>query len=195
MNEKVKELKGIVVNINGEQGDLGEFTYQEFTDFMETLTDDEARVVLEQIINVIGGEALMVFLAKLEAMFNEEDEVPVGTGNKAPGSDTPAKDETAKEKEDSRQPVLPPIKFVNMDDFFSYDPQIIVHGIDSVSDKVGQYLAYVNAGLTSAQAFELITAQEKREHELAVLDKQLELRKLEAEVQMKLSGVKQLLSR
>lgn len=194
MNEKVKELKGIVVNINGEQVDLGEFTYQEFTDFMETLTDDEAKVVLEQIINVIGGEALMVFLAKLEEMFNEEDEALAGTGN-APGSDTPAKNETVKEKEDSRQPVLPPVKFVNMDDFYSYDPQIIVHGIDSVSDKVGQYLAYVNAGLTSAQAFELITAQEKREHELAVLDKQLELRKLEAEVQMKLSGVKQLLSR
>lgn len=194
MNEKVKELKGIVVNINGEQVDLGEFTYQEFTDFMETLTDDEAKVVLEQIINVIGGEALMVFLAKLEEMFNEEDEALTGTGN-APGSDTPAKNETVKEKEDSRQPVLPPVKFVNMDDFYSYDPQIIVHGIDSVSDRVGQYLAYVNAGLTSAQAFELITAQEKREHELAVLDKQLELRKLEAEVQMKLSGVKQLLSR
>ena len=71
---------------------------------------------------------------------------------------------------------------------------MVVQGIDSVSNKVGQYLAFVNAGMTPAQAFELITIEDKRNHELAMVEKQLELRKLESELQMRLSGVKQLLA-
>ena len=62
MNEKAMELKGIVVDVKGNKVNLGELTYEEFTNLMESLTDDEAREVLEQIIEKIGGEAFMTFL-------------------------------------------------------------------------------------------------------------------------------------
>ena len=185
MNEKAMELKGIVVDVKGNKVNLGELTYEEFTNLMESLTDDEAREVLEQIIEKIGGEAFMMFLDKIEEMSEEDEELEGGLEVDSP----------KEEKSDDKQKPLPPVKFVNMDDFFSYDPELVVAGIDSVSHTVGQYLAFVNAGMTSQQAFELITAADKRAHENAMSEKQIELRKLESELQMKLAGVKQLLNR
>lgn len=185
MNEKAMELKGIVVDVKGNKVNLGELTYEEFTNLMESLTDDEAREVLEQIIEKIGGEAFMMFLAKIEEMSEEDEELEGGLEVDSP----------KEEKSDDKQKPLPPVKFVNMDDFFSYDPELVVAGIDSVSHTVGQYLAFVNAGMPHTDAFKLITVQADREHELKTLEKQIELRKLESELQMKLSGVKQLLNR
>ena len=64
-----------------------------------------------------------------------------------------------------------------------------------VLDADGKYLAYVNAGLTNEQAYELITIEAKREHELTIAEKQLELERIKVEAQMRAGGIKQLLNR
>ena len=194
VNDKMVELKDVVVTIDGEEVNLGELSYLEFSELMESLDDEQAQDVLTQIVEKVGPEKFLVFLSKVEELA-ELDEEEMEEGEEVEVGDK-AKDKKEKEKEPdkTKQEVLPPVRFVDMNDFYSYDPELVVQGIDSVSNKVGQYLAFVNAGMTPAQAYELITIEDKRKHELAMAEKQLELRKLESELQMRLSGVKQLLA-
>ena len=191
VNDKMVELKDVVVTINGEEVNLGELSYLEFSELMEGLDEEQAQDVLTQIVEKVGPEKFLVFLSKVEELAELDEEEGIEVGEEVKVKD---KKEAEKEPDKAKQEVLPPVRFVDMNDFYSYDPELIVQGIDSVSNKVGQYLAFVNAGMTPAQAFELITIEDKRKHELAMAEKQLELRKLESELQMRLSGVKQLLA-
>lgn len=190
VNDKMVELKDVVVTINGEEVNLGELSYLEFSELMEGLDEEQAQDVLTQIVEKVGPEKFLVFLSKVEELAELDEE----EGMEEEGEEIKVKDNKEKEPDKAKQEVLPPVRFVDMNDFYSYDPELIVQGIDSVSNKVGQYLAFTNAGMTPAQAFELITIEDKRKHELAMAEKQLELRKLESELQMRLSGVKQLLA-
>ena len=191
VNDKMVELKDVVVTINGEEVNLGELSYLEFSELMEGLDEEQAQDVLTQIVEKVGPEKFLVFLSKVEELAELDEEEGIEVGEEVKVKD---KKEAEKEPDKAKQEVLPPVRFVDMNDFYSYDPELVVQGIDSVSNKVGQYLAFVNAGMLPSEAFKLITAQEAREHELKMLDKQIELRKLESELQMRLSGVKQLLS-
>lgn len=191
VNDKMVELKDVVVTINGEEVNLGELSYLEFSELMEGLDDEQAQDVLTQIVEKVGPEKFLVFLSKVEELAELDEEEEIEAGEEIKVKD---KKEAEKEPDKAKQEVLPPVRFVDMNDFYSYDPELVVQGIDSVSNKVGQYLAFVNAGMSPAQAFELITIEDKRKHELAMVEKQLELRKLESELQMRLSGVKQLLA-
>ena len=191
VNDKMVELKDVVVTINGEEVNLGELSYLEFSELMEGLDEEQAQDVLTQIVEKVGPEKFLVFLSKVEELAELDEEEGIEAGEEIKVKD---KKEAEKEPDKAKQEVLPPVRFVDMNDFYSYDPELVVQGIDSVSNKVGQYLAFVNAGMTPAQAFELITIEDKRKHELAMVEKQLELRKLESELQMRLSGVKQLLA-
>lgn len=191
VNDKMVELKDVVVTIDGEEVNLGELSYLEFSELMEGLDDEQAQDVLTQIVEKVGPEKFLVFLSKVEELAELDEEEEIEAGEEVKVKD---KKEAEKEPDKAKQEVLPPVRFVDMNDFYSYDPELVVQGIDSVSNKVGQYLAFVNAGMTPAQAFELITIEDKRKHELAMAEKQLELRKLESELQMRLSGVKQLLA-
>ena len=191
VNDKMVELKDVVVTIDGEEVNLGELSYLEFSELMEGLDDEQAQDVLTQIVEKVGPEKFLVFLSKVEELAELDEEEEIEAGEEIKVKD---KKEAEKEPDKAKQEVLPPVRFVDMNDFYSYDPELVVQGIDSVSNKVGQYMAFVNAGMTPAQAFELITIEDKRKHELAMVEKQLELRKLESELQMRLSGVKQLLA-
>ena len=191
VNDKMVELKDVVVTINGKEVNLGELSYLEFSELMEGLDDEQAQDVLTQIVEKVGPEKFLVFLSKVEELAELDEEEEIEAGEEIKVKD---KKEAEKEPDKAKQEVLPPVRFVDMNDFYSYDPELVVQGIDSVSNKVGQYLAFVNAGMSPAQAFELITIEDKRKHELAMVEKQLELRKLESELQMRLSGVKQLLA-
>ena len=191
VNDKMVELKDVVVTINGKEVNLGELSYLEFSELMEGLDDEQAQDVLTQIVEKVGPEKFLVFLSKVEELAELDEEEGIEAGEEIKVKD---KKEAEKEPDKAKQEVLPPVRFVDMNDFYSYDPELVVQGIDSVSNKVGQYLAFTNAGMTPAQAFELITIEDKRKHELAMAEKQLELRKLESELQMRLSGVKQLLA-
>lgn len=193
VNDKMVELKDVVVTINGEEVNLGELSYLEFSELMEGLDEEQAQDVLTQIVEKVGPEKFLVFLSKVEELAELDEEGEIEVEGKEEAEDK-VKDKKEKEPDKTKQEVLPPVRFVDMNDFYSYDPELVVQGIDSVSNKVGQYLAFTNAGMTPAQAFELITIEDKRKHELAMADKQLELRKLESELQMRLSGVKQLLA-
>lgn len=191
-NDKMVELKDVVVTINGEEVNLGELSYLEFSELMEGLDDEEAARVLDEVVKTVGEEQFIKFLAKLQLLaemeeMDDEEELEVERKEE--------KKEKPKEEKGKQPVILDPVRMVDMNDFYSYDPELVVQGIDSVSEKVGQYMAFVNAGLTNQQAYELITIGDKREHELKMAEKQLELERLKIEAQLRAKGISQLLNR
>lgn len=191
-NDKMVELKDVIVTINGEEYDLGELTYEEFSVLMSELDDEEAARVLDEVVKTVGEEQFIKFLAKLQLLaemeeMDDEEEVEVERKEE--------KKEKPKEEKGKQPVILDPVRMVDMNDFYSYDPELVVQGIDSVSEKVGQYMAFVNAGLLNQQAYELITIQDKREHELKMIEKQIELEKIKIEAQLRAKGISQLLNR
>lgn len=210
-NNKMVEFENVVVVIRGQEVDLSDLTYNEFSELMNSLEDEEIADVLDQIVQQAGEEAFLSFVLHLQELAEEELEEagvdPQEAGlQKLDIRDISELDEEAARKAEvkheqqkpqakQKAPVLDPIKFVDLNDVFAYDPELITAGIDEVSIEVGKYLAYVNAGLTNEQAYELITIESKRQHELEMANKQLELERIKVEAQMRAGGIKQLLNR
>ena len=210
-NNKMVEFENVVVVIRGQEVDLSDLTYNEFSELMNSLEDEEIAEVLDQIVQQAGEEAFLSFVLHLQELAEEELE-EAGVDPQEAGlqkldirdmseldEDTACKAELKHEQQKpqakQKAPVLDPIKFVDLNDVFAYDPELVTAGIDEVSIEVGKYLAYVNAGLTNEQAYELITIESKRQHELEMANKQLELERIKVEAQLRAGGIKQLLNR
>lgn len=210
-NNKMVEFENVVVVIRGQEVDLSDLTYNEFSELMNSLEDEEIADVLDQIVEQAGEEVFLSFVLHLQELAEEELE-EAGVNPQEAGlqpldiRDISELDEEAARKAEvkheqqkpqakQKAPVLDPIKFVDLNDVFAYDPELVTAGIDEVSIEVGKYLAYVNAGLTNEQAYELITIEAKRQHELEMANKQLELERIKVEAQMRAGGIKQLLNR
>ena len=210
-NNKMVEFENVVVVIRGQEVDLSDLTYNEFSELMNSLEDEEIADVLDQIVQQAGEEAFLSFVLHLQELAEEELE-EAGVNPQEAGlqpldiRDISELDEEAARKAEvkheqqkpqakQKAPVLDPIKFVDLNNVFAYDPELVTAGIDEVSIEVGKYLAYVNAGLTNEQAYELITIEAKRQHELEMANKQLELERIKVEAQMRAGGIKQLLNR
>ena len=207
-NNKMVEFDGVVVVIRGEEVVLSDLTYNEFSIIMNTLEDDEIANVFDQIVDQAGEEAFLKFILHLQELAEEEMEEegldpkqlkPIDIKDAKELEEdlkpVPQQKEQPKPAQKQKAPVLDPVKFVDMNDVFGYDPELLAAGIDEVTIQVGKYLAYVNAGLTNEQAYELITIEAKREHELTIAEKQLELERIKVEAQMRAGGIKQLLNR
>lgn len=210
-NNKMVEFENVVVVIRGQEVNLSDLTYNEFSELMNSLEDEEIADVLDQIVQQAGEEAFLSFVLHLQELAEEELEEagvdPQEAGlQKLDIRDISELDEEAARKAEvkheqqkpqakQKAPVLDPIKFVDLNNVFAYDPELVTAGIDEVSIEVGKYLAYVNAGLTNEQAYELITIEAKRQHELEMANKQLELERIKVEAQMRAGGIKQLLNR
>lgn len=210
-NNKMVEFENVVVVIRGQEVDLSDLTYNEFSELMNSLEDDEIAEVLDQIVQQAGEEAFLSFVLHLQELAEEELE-EAGVDPQEAGlqkldirdmseldedlaQKAELKHEQQKPQAKQKAPVLDPIKFVDLNDVFAYDPELVTAGIDEVSIEVGKYLAYVNAGLTNEQAYELITIESKRQHELEMANKQLELERIKVEAQLRAGGIKQLLNR
>ena len=195
-NSKMAEFNGVVVVIRGQEVDLGELTYNEFSELMNSLTDDEIQEVLDQIVEEVGEEGFMKFIVNLQTLVEEELAEEEGASVSTKEERQPQREERPKAPQGKQQPtILEPVRFIDMDGLFGYDPELVTQGIDEVSIQVGKYMAFVNAGLTNEQAYELITIEAKRAHELAMANKQLELEQIKADNQLRGASVKQILNR
>lgn len=194
-NSKMVEFNGVVVVIRGQEVDLSDLTYNEFSELMNSLTDDEIQEVLDQIVEEVGEEAFMKFIVNLQTLAAEEELAEEDSSSVREKRQSQREERPRSPQGKPQVPVLDPVRFVDMNDFFSYDPEIVVRGIDSVSEQVGKYMAFVNAGLTNEQAYELITIEAKRAHELAMANKQLELEQIKADNHLRGASIKQILNR
>ena len=197
-NSKMVEFENVVVVIRGEEVNLGELSYNEFSELMNSLTDAEIQEVLDQIVEAVGEEGFMKFIVNLQTLVEEELGEELEENERIHVQERPqgSKEREPQKPQGKQQPViLDPIKFVDMNGYFALNPELVAEGIDEVSAQVGKYMAFVNAGLTNEQAYELITIEAKRAHELAMADKQLELEQIKAETQLRGASVKQILNR
>ena len=196
-NSKMVEFENVVVVIRGEEVNLGELTYNEFSEIMNALEDDEIQEVLDQIVEAVGEEGFMKFIVNLQTLVEEELGEELDEDEKIEVKERPqaSKEERSKPQGKPQPVILDPIKFVDMNGYFALNPELVAEGIDEVSAQVGKYMAFVNAGLTNEQAYELITIEAKRAHELAMADKQLELEQIKAETQLRGASIKQILNR
>ena len=196
-NSKMVEFENVVVVIRGEEVNLGELTYNEFSEIMNALEDDEIQEVLDQIVEAVGEEGFMKFIVNLQTLVEEELGEDLAEDEKIEVKERPqgSKEERSKPQGKPQPVILDPIKFVDMNGYFALNPELVAEGIDDVSAQVGKYMAFVNAGLTNEQAYELITIEAKRAHELAMANKQLELEQIKADNQLRGASVKQILNR
>ena len=196
-NSKMVEFENVVVVIRGEEVNLGELTYNEFSEIMNALEDDEIQEVLDQIVEAVGEEGFMKFIVNLQTLVEEELGEELEEDEKIEVKERPqaSKEERSKPQGKPQPVILDPIKFIDMNGFFALNAELVAEGIDEVSAQVGKYMAFVNAGLTNEQAYELITIEAKRAHELAMVNKQLELEQIKADNQLRGASVKQILNR
>ena len=196
-NSKMVEFENVVVVIRGEEVNLGELTYNEFSEIMNALEDDEIQEVLDQIVEAVGEEGFMKFIVNLQTLVEEELGEELAEDEKIEVKERPqaSKEERSKPQGKPQPVILDPIKFVDMNGYFALNPELVAEGIDEVSAQVGKYMAFVNAGVTNEQAYELITIEAKRAHELAMANKQLELEQIKADNQLRGASVKQILNR
>ena len=196
-NSKMVEFENVVVVIRGEEVNLGELTYNEFSEIMNALEDDEIQEVLDQIVEAVGEEGFMKFIVNLQTLVEEELGEELEEDEKIEVKERPqaSKEERSKPQGKPQPVILDPIKFIDMNGFFALNAELVAEGIDEVSAQVGKYMAFVNAGLTNEQAYELITIEAKRAHELAMANKQLELEQIKADNQLRGASVKQILNR
>lgn len=164
----------IKITIRGTEFDLQQDA-DELNKVMDTLTPEEEEDAQRQIMKALGAETeeqMDGIIEEMQAQLEGEEE-----------------GETF-----DRQPIIPPF-MMNLEDYNSYKFQ---NGITDASATAGEYTALINAGLTGKQALDLIVDRRNREHELALVSKQLEtqikIKELEIEAQLKVNGLKSLLN-
>lgn len=138
-------------------------------EIMSTLTPEEEEDVERQIMAIMGAETK----EEAEAMIDNMEE---------------------QLQEQQEQPMFKPITL----DFDDYDLDLFVQGIDKVSGIAGEYTALINAGMSSKQAFDLISDACNREHELLALriqmEHQLKMKEMELQAQVKINGLQALVT-
>lgn len=187
MDSVIEELKGVVVlGTNGQEIDLTGITYLEFAVMLDELFQGEVNQLLNAIVDKIGEEELTKVMTTMEELAEEE-------------ADKAEEDIHFPKEEESTQNtkpiVLDPIKMASMDNTYTLDPDEFAKGIVSVSEICGRYTALVNSGLTNSQAYEIATMDLVKQCEMEVLDKQIELKKLELDTQVRINGVQRILGK
>ena len=71
-NNKMVEFENVVVVIRGQEVVLSDLTYNEFSELMNSLEDDEIAEVLDQIVQQAGEEAFLSFVLHLQELAEEE---------------------------------------------------------------------------------------------------------------------------
>ena len=62
--EKMTDLEGVIVTIDGTEYDLGQLTYNEFSELLDALTEEEVEHVLTTVVEALGEDEFLSFLAK-----------------------------------------------------------------------------------------------------------------------------------
>ena len=179
MNEEM--TNGIKIHIRGEEIDLNEIDPKELEAMLDELTDEEADAINDEIVAQIGQDTMDAIVAEVEA-------------EKGLGKDEGAKPSAKDDKDEDR---LDPI-MLDVPVGLTHDLEMLDKGINEASYLSGRYTAFVNAGMSSKQAYELIVMQLKQEHEEAMFEKQakvqLEIKEKDIKMALQLNGLKNILN-
>ena len=208
LEQVVEAFEGITVTLGKDTVMLEGMTYIDLYEFICTLTDEEAAQLVQQLEDKLGKKVTAEIMAtvitiadEIEELMEEEDK----EGNKP-------KEEVELPKEEAP---LSPIEMVDMNDFYSFTPDLIIEGLEENSLEFGYIMGLFNSGYTGSQVFTAVEEGKKREHEYDMIKMkqahelemaklkfehekeiatiQLENAKVQAEIATKQMSVKQLL--
>jgi hypothetical protein len=208
LNQVVEAFEGITVTLGKDTVMLEGMTYVELYEFICTLSDTEAAELVRQLEDKLGQDvtaeimtAVIVIADGVEELMEDEDKE---VNEPEEGIELP------KEKAP-----LSPVEMVDMNDFYSFSPDLITEGLDDNSLEFAYIMGLFNSGYTTSQVFTAVEERKKREHEhemtkikhehelqmaklkfeyeKEIATIQLENSKVQAEIATKQMSVKQLL--
>lgn len=180
---------GIKVTIRGTEYDLETVNPDELEEVLDTLTEEEEEDVQKQIMDALGidnEDDMVKLVERIDAEVEAREKAKVKGENKPKEQEVPDLPH--------QQPVLPPI-ILELDD---YDLELLQRGADRATILAGEYTALVNAGMSSSQAVGFLKMEREQKHEKEMVAKQFEhqlaMKRIEAEVQLQIQGLKQILN-
>ena len=178
LNQTIEELVGVTITLlNGEKVEFTkENTYLDFYELIQGMSDEEASHFINELKDKVGekvtGELMNCVLA-IDSLLDE--------------------DEDFEDEVDNTPSPMQPVKMVDMDDFYSFDPDLIVEGLDKNAEDFAYAMGMFNSGFNASQVFALLESKNKRQHELElakmqqefelkIADKQIENSKIQADL-------------
>ena len=208
LEQVVEAFEGITVTLGKDTVMLEGMTYIDLYEFICTLTDEEAAQLVQQLEDKLGKKVTAEIMTTvitiadgIEELMQEEEK-----------EDIKSKESIDLPKEEAP---LPPVEMVDMHNFYSFTPDLIIEGLEENSLEFGYIMGLFNSGYTGSQVFTAVEEGKKREHEYDMIKMkqahelemaklkfehekeiatiQLENAKVQAEIATKQMSVKQLL--
>jgi len=178
LNQTIEELAGVTITLlNGEKVEFTkENTYLDFYELIQGMSDEEVAHFINELKDKVGekvtGELMNCVLA-IDSLLDE--------------------DEDFEDEVDNTPSPMQPVKMIDMDDFYSFDPDLIVEGLDKNAEDFAYAMGMFNSGFNASQVFALLESKNKRQHELKlakmqqefelkIADKQIENSKIQADL-------------
>ena len=208
LEQVVEAFEGITVTLGKDTVMLEGMTYIDLYEFICTLTDEEAAQLVQQLEDKLGkkvtAEIMTTFITiadGIEELMQEEEK-----------EDIKSKESIDLPKEEAP---LPPVEMVDMNNFYSFTPDLIIEGLEEKTLEFAYIMGLFNSGYTGSQVFTAVEESKKRDHEYDMIKMkqahelemaklkfehekeiatiQLENAKVQAEIATKQMSVKQLL--
>ena len=88
---------------------------------------------------------------------------------------------------------LSPIEMVDMNDFYSFSPELITEGLDDNALEFAYIMGLFNSGYTTSQVFTVVEERKKRDHEYDMIKMkqahELEMAKLKFEYEKEIASI------
>ena len=208
LEQVVEAFEGITVTLGKDTVMLEGMTYIDLYEFICTLTDEEAAQLVQQLEHKLGKKVTAEIMTTvitiadgIEELMQEEEK-----------EDIKSKESIDLPKEEAP---LPPVEMVDMNNFYSFTPDLIIEGLEEKTLEFAYIMGLFNSGYTGSQVFTAVEEGKKREHEYDMIKMkqahelemaklkfehekeiatiQLENAKVQAEIATKQMSVKQLL--
>lgn len=175
--QTIEELAGVTITLlNGEKVEFTEGnTYLDFYELIQGMSDEEAVHLINELKDKVGEKVtseLMNCVLAIDSILGQDIDGEVDYGE---------------EIETNSQSPLSPVKMVDMNDFYSYDPELVTKGLDANTEDFAYAMGLFNSGFTTSQVFTLLEGKKKRDHELALAKMQHDFELKIANVQLEIS--------
>lgn len=186
LEQVVEAFEGITVTLGKDTVMLEGMTYIDLYEFICTLTDEEAAQLVQQLEHKLGKKVTAEIMTTvitiadgIEELMQEEEK-----------EDIKSKESIDLPKEEAP---LPPVEMVDMNNFYSFTPDLIIEGLEENSLEFGYIMGLFNSGYTGSQVFTAVEEGKKREHEYDMIKMkqahELEMAKLKFEYEKEIASI------
>ena len=186
LEQVVEAFEGITVTLGKDTVMLEGMTYIDLYEFICTLTDEEAAQLVQQLEDKLGKKVTAEIMTTvitiadgIEELIQEEEK-----------EDIKSKESIDLPKEEAP---LPPVEMVDMNNFYSFTPDLIIEGLEENSLEFGYIMGLFNSGYTGSQVFTAVEESKKRDHEYDMIKMkqahELEMAKLKFEYEKEIASI------